>query len=137
MKDYVEHQVKSKAEKFFRCFFKVIFMIIAAILFLLLFGYGFMLLWNWLMPDVFGLPILTYWKAVGILVMAKILFGSFEGKHSKKSSSKTPKKKFSTKMSGNCTGDFSKWEFYDEFWKEEGEKAFQNFIEKKGNEIKE
>ncbi len=133
MKDYIEHQVKSKTEKFFRGFFKVLFMIIAAILFLLLFGYGFMLLWNWLMPDVFGLPILTYWKAVGILVMAKILFGSFEGKHSKKSSPNKPKKRFGDRMKSNCGGDFSKWEFYDEFWKEEGEHAFNNFLDKKRN----
>lgn len=129
MEEYVEHQVKSKVETFFRGFFKVVFMIIAAIIFLLLFGYGFMLLWNWLMPDLFGLPVLSYWKAVGILVMAKLLFGSFEGGPSKKGSSKS-KKHFKSKMRDRCNGGFSKWEFYDEFWKEEGEKAFEAYVEK-------
>jgi len=127
MEEYVEYQVKSKAEKFFRGFFKVVFMIIAAIVFLLLFGYGFMLLWNWLMPDVFGLPALSYWKAVGILVMAKILFGSFEGMGSKKGS----KKHNRTRFRNNCGSDFSKWKHYDAFWKEEGKKAFDGYIERR------
>lgn len=133
MKEYVEHRVRSKAETFFRGFFKVVFMIIAAILFLLLFGYGFMLLWNWLMPDVFGLPSLSYWKAVGILVMAKLLFGNFEGKGSGKHSKKGDKH-FKERMNDSCKNDFSKWDSYDKFWKEEGEKAFNDYVERQQNE---
>jgi ABC-type multidrug transport system fused ATPase/permease subunit len=34
-----------------------------------------MMLWNALMPDIFGLPPLSYWQAAGILVLARILFG--------------------------------------------------------------
>ena len=134
MKEYVEHQVKGKAEKFFRGAFKVFFMIIAAVAFLLLFGYGFMLLWNWLMPDVFGLPSLSYWQGVGILVMAKLLFGNFEGKGHKKHSKKSHKH-FRNSMSDSCKKDFSKWGFYDEFWKEEGEKAFNDYVERQKNEV--
>lgn len=32
------------------------------------------LLWNWLMPDIFGLPTITYWQAWGLCVMAHVLF---------------------------------------------------------------
>lgn len=135
MKEYVEHRVRSKTENFFRGAFKVFFMIIAAIVFLLLFGYGFMLLWNWLMPEVFGLPMLSYWQGVGILVMAKLLFGSFEGKGHKKAAKKSHKN-FKERMSDHCKNDFSKWEFYDEFWKEEGEKAFDEYVEQKQKESK-
>ncbi len=133
MKEFVEHQVKSNVERFFKGFFKVLFMIIAAILFLLLFGYGFMLLWNWLMPEVFGLPILSYWQGVGILVMAKLLFGHFEGKGHKKHS-KDSKKHFQRKISDPCKTDFSKWEHYDDFWRTEGEKAFEAYLENKQKE---
>ena len=133
MEEYIEHQVKNKAEKFFRGFFKALFMIIAAIAFILLFGYGFMLLWNWLMPDVFDLPVLSYWKAVGILVMAKLLFGGFGGMDSKKSSKKSHKG-FKGRKWDNCKSGFSKWELYDDFWKEEGENAFNDFVERKGKE---
>lgn len=132
MEKYVEHQVKTKVETFFKGFFKVIFMIIAAAIFILLFGYGFMLLWNWLMPDVFGLPSLGYWKAVGILVMAKLLFGNFEGKGHKKPSKKS-RRPFKEWKRESCQSDFSKWEFYDDFWKEEGEKAFENYVERQQN----
>jgi len=41
---------------------------------LALFGWVVMLLWNWLMPDLFGLKQLNYWKAWGLLVMCTILF---------------------------------------------------------------
>ncbi|MBK6526662.1 MAG: hypothetical protein IPG07_14625 [Crocinitomicaceae bacterium] len=34
-----------------------------------------MLLWNWLMPTLFGLTIITFWQALGILILSKILFG--------------------------------------------------------------
>lgn len=133
MKEYVEHQVKSKAERFFRSAFKVFFMIIAAIVFLLLFGYGFMLLWNWLMPNIFGLPLLDYWQGVGILVMAKILFGNFESKGPKRQG-KNSSSRFRDRRDDYCKKDFSKWQYYDEFWKEEGEEAFTNFLERKAIE---
>ncbi len=35
-----------------------------------------MLLWNAIIPAVFNGPILTYWHAAGLLLLAKILFGS-------------------------------------------------------------
>jgi hypothetical protein len=36
-----------------------------------------MLLWNGLMPDIFGLQEINFWQALGILVLSKILFGGF------------------------------------------------------------
>jgi hypothetical protein len=35
-----------------------------------------MLLWNAIIPSVFSGPMLTYWHAAGLLILAKILFGS-------------------------------------------------------------
>ena len=32
-------------------------------------------LWNWLMPMLFGLREVTFWQAVGILALSRILFG--------------------------------------------------------------
>jgi len=34
-----------------------------------------MLLWNALLPAVFGISLITFWQAMGILVLSKILFG--------------------------------------------------------------
>jgi hypothetical protein len=38
-----------------------------------------MLLWNALMPDIFNLRQITFWQALGLLVLAKILFSGFRG----------------------------------------------------------
>lgn len=51
--------------------------IAAVILFAWLGGTIVKLLWNWLMPELFGLPQLDYWKALGLLALSRILFGSF------------------------------------------------------------
>ena len=42
-------------------------------------GFIVMSLWNALMPAIFGLPALGFWQALGLLVLSKILFGSFHG----------------------------------------------------------
>ena len=39
-----------------------------------LFGFVVMALWNWLMPEVFGLTQVSYWQAWGLLVLCWILF---------------------------------------------------------------
>ena len=48
-----------------------------ALIFLL--GFVVMWLWNWLMPDIFGLPPITYWQAWGLLLLAHLLLGG--GQH--------------------------------------------------------
>ena len=40
------------------------------------FTFAVMLLWNWLMPLLFGITVITFWQALGVLVLSKILFGS-------------------------------------------------------------
>ena len=36
-------------------------------------------LWNWLLPPLFGLRQITFWQALGILVLCRILFGGLGG----------------------------------------------------------
>lgn len=55
------------------------FVTIAA-LFLAVFSFVVMNLWNWLMPALFGWRLITYGQALGILVLSKILFGGFRGR---------------------------------------------------------
>ncbi|HEY8934360.1 MAG TPA: hypothetical protein VIM65_04040 [Cyclobacteriaceae bacterium] len=52
----------------------------------LVFGYITMLLWNWLVPELFHGPMITFWQAVGLLVLSKILFHGLGkgGRHWKK-----------------------------------------------------
>ena len=50
---------------------------IAAIVFI--FGNIVMLLWNAVLPSVFAIGTITFWQAIGILVLSKILFGGLGG----------------------------------------------------------
>jgi hypothetical protein len=37
-------------------------------------------LWNWLMPALFARPLISFWQALGLLVLSKILFSGFRGR---------------------------------------------------------
>ena len=39
-----------------------------------LFGLFVMWLWNWLMPDLFGLGPISYWQGWGLVLLANLLF---------------------------------------------------------------
>ena len=36
-------------------------------------GFPLMILWNWLMPVIFGLPEIGFWQAVGLNLLSSIL----------------------------------------------------------------
>jgi hypothetical protein len=38
-----------------------------------------MTLWNWLLPSIFGWRLITFWQALGLLVLSRMLFGRFGG----------------------------------------------------------
>ena len=58
--------------------------VIFAVLFVTIFGYVVMRLWNWLMPALFGWHVIGFWQAIGVLVLSKILFGGFHGRHGRR-----------------------------------------------------
>lgn len=68
---------------------KLFWIVPAAILGITLFifvgGEIVMHLWNWLLPSLFGWRPLTFWQALGILVLCRILFGGFGGHRSGRS----------------------------------------------------
>ena len=41
-----------------------------------------MLLWNNILPVVLHISAITFWQAMGILLLCKLLFGGFRGRHS-------------------------------------------------------
>lgn len=36
-------------------------------------------LWNWLMPALFGLGVITFWQALGLFLLGRILVGGMRG----------------------------------------------------------
>jgi hypothetical protein len=111
--------------------------------FAFLFGAVVMWLWNWLMPVIFHLGVITYWQAVGLAVLGRLLFGSFHhgSPHSRGRHNFGPwKHKYHTHDGGNCRDNShgSKWSYYDQYWNEEGEKSFNDYLKRKGeNPVKE
>ena len=51
--------------------------VLMAIAVLALFTTAVMLLWNALIPTIFGVGSINYWQALGLFVLARILFGGF------------------------------------------------------------
>jgi hypothetical protein len=44
-------------------------------------GFLIKVLWNWLLPNISSLKRITYIQALGILILARLLFGGFGGAH--------------------------------------------------------
>jgi hypothetical protein len=53
--------------------------ILAVLLFVALGGAAVRALWNWLLPALFGWPRITFWQALGLLALCRILFGGLGG----------------------------------------------------------
>ena len=49
--------------------------VVGLLLFVAIGGQIVMLLWNWLLPTLFGWHQVTFWQALGILALCRILFG--------------------------------------------------------------
>jgi hypothetical protein len=51
--------------------------LVAFLAFIALGGEIVSLLWNWLAPEMFGWNTITFWQALGLLALCRILFGGF------------------------------------------------------------
>jgi hypothetical protein len=49
--------------------------IVGMVVFMAIGGEVVRLLWNWLAPALFRLPQITFWQALGLLALCRILFG--------------------------------------------------------------
>ncbi|MEI6898783.1 MAG: hypothetical protein WCL00_02800 [Bacteroidota bacterium] len=111
----------------------VILGIVGITVFAFLFGAVIMYLWNWLMPVIFHLGAITYWQAVGIAVLARMLFGSFHhgGQGGKRGHGGWGHGRWG--HHGNQCGhsNADRWNYYEQYWNEEGEKAFNDYVSRK------
>ena len=130
MTDFLKHKMRGKSPGEIAGW--IILGVIGIAGLAILFGFIIMWLWNWLMPDIFGLATITYWQSVGIFILFKILLGGCGGgnggkghrssKHSRSSCNKESKK------------DFFKWKHYDKFWKDEGSQAYKEYVDRMDKE---
>jgi hypothetical protein len=114
--------------------------VVVACFFALIFGLLVQWLWGVTLAPLFNLPRLTYWQAVGLIILAKLLFGGVGHPH-KDSDHSFRHKKWHDRFEGfHRKNDFSSdrknsnmenGEYYREFWEKEGKKAFEDFLDKR------
>jgi hypothetical protein len=113
-------------------------------LFALVFGFVVKWVWNMLMPAVFGLSEITFWQAFGIVILAKLLFGGFNPHRHDRSPKDHrlhhdwhfPWKRFRDQRQ-DLKSNYQNWKYYHRFWHEEGEAAFEAYIDRKRREGRE
>jgi hypothetical protein len=93
--------------------------VVLAGLFALVLGIVVQWLWNWLMPNIFGLNPISYWQAFGLLFLAKLLFGGLGHHHP----SYHPKKWVDQNRTDH-------WKHYNRFWRDKGNAATEDLIER-------
>lgn len=76
------------------------------------FGGAVMLLWNRILPDLLGTRTITFWQSVGLILLARILVGGFH--HGRGHGGRHRMRRHG-------------WREYDDWWKEVGEKSFQDY----------
>lgn len=133
--DQIDHK-KSHGAKALHIIGMVFAGFIFAIFFALLFGLLVMVLWNWLMPAIFGLGQINFWQAFGIVLLAKILFSGFG--HRSHDPHHYFEKRMKLKLHGrfdphsqDCChepGNGDKWKKFRRFWDDEGKAAFHEYM---------
>lgn len=58
-------------------FIKIFKLLAFLAFFILVIGTAVMIIWNVLMPDLFGLPNITFGQAIGLTILARLLTGGF------------------------------------------------------------
>jgi hypothetical protein len=104
--------------------------IAGAILLGLLFGNLIKWLWNWLLPSLFNLRTIGFWEGLGLFALAKILFGFGGSSHSGDGDKKHHHRKNHCRGEHGEKKDWKDWEYYDDWWEEDGKEAFREYAER-------
>ena len=107
----------------------------------LIIGWIVMILWNWLVPDIFSLKPIGYWQGFGLVLLARLLVGNIQhggkkGRRSHNANGATPchvKKKIKESVGSEYwkpLGSYHNWKHYENYWREEGKDAFELWLKK-------
>lgn len=88
--------------------------LVLAVVFGFVFGIAVMWLWNVLLPPLFGFATITYWQAVGLVILARLLFG-FNG-HADAH--------FRRRQQQACCDETH----YNAWWQQEGRQAYDGWM---------
>ena len=108
--------------------------VIGAAVFALAFGWFVQLLWNWLMPVIFGLGTIGYWQAFGLVILGKLIFGSIGGGHAgrpRHDHGRWEKHGQWGPPEWNREWGRDRWRLWKDFWNEEGRDAFDRYVQRR------
>ena len=97
-----------------------IFGLLAATFFALLFAVLVMVLWNWLMPQIFGLVTITFWQAFGLVLLSRLLVGGWHRDHHDRHDGLFHVERM----------DRDRRKAYRKYWEEEGREAFEKYLQR-------
>lgn len=108
--------------------------IVLAVVFAFVLGFLVKWLWNTIMPPVFGITEISYWQAVGLLVLAKIFFGGGPSGHGRPHPfKKWHKRKDMFTGSSDVQPPVSdipeeQHDMYEQYWRTHGKVAFEAYV---------
>ena len=118
----------------------VIVGVFVACLFALLFGLLVRWLWGVTLTPLFHLPQPSYWQAVGLIILCKLLFTGI-GHPRKDSDHSFGHGKWHDRFEGHYERDHSDVNrmnshenhmgYYRDFWEKEGKKAFEDYLDRR------
>ena len=98
-----------------------------AIVFGLLFGLLIQFLWNATLTEMFDLPALSFWQAVGSFILAKLFFGFGAGSGGSPRKRKKPRADQQPSADAEDVSTFADDETFKKFWEEEGKASYEAF----------
>lgn len=111
-------------------FIQILHGIVLSVLFGLAFGFFIKMLWNGLLPDIWGWKEITYWQGVGLVILSRLIFGS-QGYH--KAPNQAPaecRANFSRERMNLENASITSEKFYEHWWKEEGEASLEKYTKR-------
>lgn len=102
--------------------------LVLSILFGLGFGFFVMLLWNSLLPDIWGWQKITYWQGAGLVILARLLFGS-QGYHKGANQPQAGCQSAVSPAGAACAADKGNRHF-EKWWEEEGEASLEKYTQR-------
>ena len=124
----------NKGSGFFRVLGKIVLGVFIAALIAVAVGALVMVLWNWLMPAIFGLGTITYWQGFGLVLLLRLLIGGF-GEHGGKGpgapkAPRGPGKHWHHSQRVYRGGYFD--DVYEQWWQSEGAERFDQYMKERG-----
>jgi len=105
--------------------------LVMAVAFGILFGYFIMLLWNNLLPDLFGWKQITFLQGIGLVILCRLLFGS-HGCHRRGHHGPG---RFGKGRTGHHPFWCDRKGGRMEWWENEGKESLRQYLKKKGESV--